>query len=243
MKVACCAMLTGLAAGSAIADDHAAPFEEATVLLQLNDTDGDLGFHLRLDGDPWRRVTIEGPDGRRLYDVRLRGELRRQGLTEMTFESAEPTFDELDPDELFERFPEGEYRLEGRGFDGERFDSTSELSHLIPAAPANLMVSGMPAPDDCDGGAPEIAPPIVISWDPVETSHATLGEPGEVEVDSYELAVEGESVEYTFNVEDDITSIALAMEALPSGEEVKYQVLVREADGNESSAESCFIVM
>ena len=27
------------------------PFEEAQVLMQLKDTDGDLGFHARIDGD------------------------------------------------------------------------------------------------------------------------------------------------------------------------------------------------
>ncbi len=34
------------------------PFADAQVLLQLDDTDGDLGFHARIDGEPWKRVTI-----------------------------------------------------------------------------------------------------------------------------------------------------------------------------------------
>ena len=225
-------------------DEDEIPFAEAQVLVQLNDTDGDLGFHARIDGDAWKRVTIESPSGRKLLNIRLRGKLRRQGLTELAFESAEPTFDELPPGVFFRRFPEGEYEIEGRGLDGSEMESTSILSHLIPAAPGNLRVSGDPAPATCDGTIPipVASEPIIIAWDAVVSSHAELGRSGDVEVDSYELAVEGDSVDYTVNVEADVTEVELAMGALPSGEQIKYQVLVREAEGNESSSESCFIV-
>ena len=222
-------------------DDDEIEFEEAQVLLQLNDTDGDLGFHARIDGEPWKRVIIESPNEKILFDLRLRRALRRQGLTEFSFESAEPTFDELDPDVFFRRFPEGDYEIEGKGFEGVEYESVSTLSHLIPAAPDNLVVSGVPAPADCDGVIPAVAAPIVISWDEVDSHHDELGRAGDVEVDSYEVAVEAETVEYTINVEADVTEVTLAAGAIPSGEEVKYQVLVREAEGNESSSESCFI--
>jgi hypothetical protein len=211
--------MTIVAASPAWADDDdEIEFEEAQVLLQLNDTDGDLGFHARIDGEPWKRVTIESPKEQILFDVRLRRALRRQGLTELAFESAEPTFDELDPDVFFSRFPEGDYEIEGKGFDGVEYESVSTLSHLIPAAA-----------------------PIVIAWDEVDSHHDELGRAGDVEVDSYEVAVEAETVDYEINIEADVTSVTLAAGAIPAGEEVKYQVLVREAEGNESSAESCFI--
>jgi hypothetical protein len=217
------------------------PFAEAQVLIQLNDTDGDLGFHARIDGEPWKRVIIEGPNEEILFDVRLRRALRRQGLTEFAFESAEPTFDELDPEVFFRRFPEGDYEIEGKGFGGVEYESTSYLSHLIPAAPDNLHVSGVPAPEDCDGVIPVATSPIVIAWDEVDSSHDELGRAGDVDIDSYEVAVEAETVDYTIDVEGDVTEVELATGAVPSGEEVKYQVLVREAEGNESSSESCFI--
>lgn len=239
--VALCGLALIAALAAAAHAEEELPFAEAQVLLQLNDTDGDLGFHARIDGEPWKRLVIESPDEVVLFDLRLRSSLRRQGLTEIAFESAEPTFDELDPEVFFRRFPEGEYEIEGIGFDGVEYESISELSHLIPAAPANLAVSGTPAPEDCDGDIPLALDPIVISWDPVTDSHPTLGEPGEIEVDSYEVAIEAESVDYTIDVEADVTSVTLASGAIPSGEEVKYQVLVREGEGNETSSESCFI--
>lgn len=222
-------------------DDDELPFAVADVLIQLNDTDGDLGFHARIDGDPWKRVIIENPRERVLFDVRLRGQLRRQGLTELSFESAEPTFDELSPDVFFKRFPEGVYEIEGRGFDGVEYESESVFSHLIPAAPNGLSVSGVPAPEDCDLDIPTVSEPIVISWDAVVSSHPDLGSSGDIEVDSYEVSVEGESADFLAEVGPDVTQFALASGAFESGEEVKYQVLVREAQGNETSSESCFI--
>jgi len=233
-------------AGAAWADDDESdegeiPFAEAQVLVQLNDADGDLGFHARIDGDAWKRLTIESPSGKTLLKVNLRGSLRRQGLTEFAFESAEPTFDVLPPSVFFDRFPEGEYEIEGVGVDGAEIESVSTLSHLIPAAPTNLSVSGVPAPPDCDGALPIVSDPIVIAWDPVFSSHAELGRPGDIEVESYEIAVEGETVDYSVNVPADQTELVLASGAIPPGEEVKYQILVREAEGNETSNESCFI--
>ena len=238
------AALTIIVASPAWAEDEdedELEFAEAQVLLQLNDTDGDLGFHARIDGEPWKRVTIESPDEQILFDVRLRRALRQQGLTELAFESAEPTFDELDPETFFARFPEGDYEISGKGFEGAEYESTSTLSHLIPAAPDNLVVSGVPASDDCDVFIPAVPSPVVISWDEVVSHHDELGRAGDIEVDSYEVAIEAETVDYQINVEADVTEVTLAAGAIPSGEEVKYQVLVREAEGYESSAESCFI--
>ena len=57
---------------------------------------------------------IEDQNERRILSINVRSRLRRQGLTELFFESAEPPFDELSPEEFFARFPEGTYEVEGR---------------------------------------------------------------------------------------------------------------------------------
>jgi hypothetical protein len=41
-------------------DEDEEPFEEAYLYFELNDTDGDLGIHGKVDGDAWKRVKIEG---------------------------------------------------------------------------------------------------------------------------------------------------------------------------------------
>ena len=94
-------------------DEAEIPFDVATLYFELNNTDGDLGFHGLIDGDAWKRLEIENPKERRLLNVFVQSRLRRQGLTEFFFESAEPTFDELAPKKFFRRFPEGEYEISG----------------------------------------------------------------------------------------------------------------------------------
>ena len=87
-------------------------FPVAELFFELNDTDGDLGIHADIDGGPWTSMLIEGPDDRPLLNIVSSGRLRAQGMTQLAFESAEPSFDELDPSNFFRRFPEGKYEIE-----------------------------------------------------------------------------------------------------------------------------------
>ena len=186
----------------AMADDDEDPFDEARLFFELNDTDGDLGIHGKIDGDEWKYLEIEDPRDRKMLNIWVRGRLRRQGLTELFFESAEPTFDELDPEKFFRRFPEGEYDIEGYTLDGEERESEVYLSHVIPAAPDGVTLNGRPAPEDCDAELPVIdaSGGVTISWDQVDESHAAkwagdpdkiaLGEDGEIVLRYYEVVVE-----------------------------------------------------
>jgi len=40
-------------------DDDEIPFDEAQLFFELNNTDGDLGIHALIDGEAWKRLTIE----------------------------------------------------------------------------------------------------------------------------------------------------------------------------------------
>ena len=119
--------------------------DEAYLYFELNDTDGDLGLHGKADGDAWKRMKIEGPEGpneRTILKIKAKSGLRRQGLTELFFESSEPTFDELDPEVFFNRFPEGLYEWEGKTIDNEEIEGEVYLSQIIPAAPVVASVGG-----------------------------------------------------------------------------------------------------
>ena len=100
------------------AEDDGIPFSEAHLFFELNNTDGDLGIHALIDGDAWKKLEIEDPRERKMLDVRVSGRLQKQGLTEIFFESAEPTFDELSPQKFFRRFKEGIYEIEGKTLEG-----------------------------------------------------------------------------------------------------------------------------
>ena len=92
------------------------------------------------------------PEDRVLLAVSNEGRLGLQGLTELFFESAEPNFDDLSAAEFFARFPEGEYEIEGLTLAGQSLESVSGFTHVMPAPPANITISGKEAPAECEEG-------------------------------------------------------------------------------------------
>ena len=81
-KLIACAGAAGLLATPVIAEDHdedEIEFDVAEIFFELNNTDGDLGIHSLIDGEPWKRLKIEDPNERRMLGVGVRGRLRRQG--------------------------------------------------------------------------------------------------------------------------------------------------------------------
>ncbi len=256
-----------LGAAPALAEEHEdeLEFDVTEIFFELNDTDGDLGIHALIDGDPWKRLKIEGPDERNLLDVKLRRGLRQQGLTEFFFESAEPTFDELDPADFFARFPEGEYEAEGVTIEGEEIEGETEVTHLMPA-PAEVTVNGEPLAEVCDDEDPDYDAteidvddlPIVIAWDDVTMSHPDADGPGAgvqppeaVTIVNYEVVVEteievnGEEFETKFSVilPPEETSMTVPDEFIAQAEEFKYEVLAREESYNQTAIESCFVLV
>lgn len=239
-------------------DEDEVPFDVAEVFFELNNTDGDLGIHALIDGDPWKRLSIEGQNDRKLLNVFVRSRLRRQGLTEFFFESAEPTFDELAPETFFRRFPAGEYDVEGLTLDGEELESEVEVTHRMPAPPAPT-VNGEPMALQCDDEEPgydatELSGPITISWPAVTNSHPTLGSPKDAPglvVYNYEVVVEadlegpdGEEFTTVFStiLPPDIRTVSIPQEFILQSDEWKYEVLVREESWNQTAVESCFLV-
>jgi hypothetical protein len=258
--VCLCGVSAALLAVPAIADDHEEELEwdVAEVFFELNNTDGDLGIHALIDGEPWKRLQVEDADERRIFGAALRGRLRRQGLTEFFFESAEPTFDELAPEIFFARFPEGTYEVEGISLDGIEIESEVEITHAMPAPPVPT-VNGIPAADQCDDEEPGYNAPLieadeyVIAWDAVTMTHPELGDPqgapGLVVV-NYEVVVEtevetpdGEEFETVFSVilPPDVTEMTIPEEFMDQSDTFKYEVLVREESWNQTATESCFL--
>jgi hypothetical protein len=248
-------------------DEDEIPYSEAEIFFELNNTDGDLGIHALIDGDPWDHMEIEDPRERRMLNVRVSGRLRRQGLTEIFFESAEPTFDELSPKRFFRRFPAGTYEVEGRTLEGDELESEMLLTHVIPAPPEGIMLNGTDDPlkeEQCDEDSDEFLPPLValsddgtvtISWQEVATSHPDvndgpgvgLGEVVNVEIHNYEAVVEVEDDDDFTSVMHVIlppkqTSVSIPREFLELGEEFKYEILAREESFNQTATESCFVL-
>ncbi len=226
-------------------DEAEEEFDEASIFFELNHTDGDLGIHAMIDGDAWKLLSIENPRDREELVISLSGSLRKQGLTELFFESAEPPFNELSPTAFFRRFPQGEYEIEGITIEGDELESTVEVTHLLPAPAGDLRVNGVLLPANCDVvPLPLIAGPFEVTWAEPTMSHPTIGRTGEsIVVDRSELVVEREEPEplaLDFKLPPGVTAVEIPDGLTASGEIIKVEVLVREEGGNQTAVESCF---
>lgn len=225
------------------AGENEIPFDVANVFVQLNDTDGDLGFHAQIDGDAWTLLKIKDPNAVVLFEIRNTGPLRQQGLTELSFESAEPPFDELSPELFFDRFPEGEYEISGLTIGGNQMKSTADFTHVMPAPPKILN----PASLDCDAPTVVKVGPVTIAWEAVTTSHPKIGKDDpNIEIVGYEITVErmepAPTIIHDIQLPPSVTELKVPEAFLALGTAFKFQVLVSSASGNQTSAESCFEV-
>ena len=260
-KLCLSAGLATLLLAPAFADDHdedEIPWDVAEVFFELNNTDGDLGIHALVDGEAWKRLQIFDHNERRMLGVSARGRLRRQGVTEIFFESAEPTFDDLPPAVFFNRFPEGTYEVEGRTLEGDELESETEITHAMPAPPEPT-VNGIAAAQQCDDEEPGYDAPVidaedyVIAWDSVTRTHPTLGHPMDapgLEIVNYQVVVEtdletpdGDEFTTIFSVilPPDVTEMTIPAEFMDQADEFKYEVLAREGSWNQTAIESCFL--
>jgi hypothetical protein len=224
-------------------------FEVVQIYFELNDTDGDLGIHGLIDGDDWKRLEIEGPGDRELMNIWLRNGLRRQGLTELFFESSEPTFDELSPAQFLQRFPQGKYEVAAITVDGEEFEEEVRLSHVLAGPPQNVRVNGQPGAENCDGDLPVVSEPVTIDWDPVTTSHPTIGTPNvAVNVMQYQFVCEieregrtPEAIAFVVDLPRNRTQFTCPEEFTSlSDDEVKYEIITKLGNNNQTAVESCF---
>ncbi|NNC65343.1 MAG: hypothetical protein HKN84_11205 [Gammaproteobacteria bacterium] len=218
-----------LASGANVvtATEPCGSFGECKVIVEINSTDGDIGFHWLADGDDLLRTTIRDPDWRAVYTNRARGPLREQTLTETFGESAEPFCreslkeDEDDRVVTLEEFRElwrdGPYYFIGLDSEREFLFGTTELTYFLPAAPENLTVAGG-----------------IVSWAPGSTlgecaSEAELTElvsegvlpihPMHVPLESWEVVLEledGSNRKFSVQLPPAQTSVTLPAEFISS---------------------------
>lgn len=232
-------------------DDDELEYEEAFLYFELNDTDGDLGLHGKVDGDGWKKVRIESPNGRKILELKVKSGLKRQGMTELFFESSEPCFPEtcedsddvsLEPDVFFARFPEGLYEWEGKTLDKEEIEGEVYLSHRIPAAPVVKKVGDADKPEEAGEcwGKPS-GDDVTIKWKKVKKTHASLGSEtnkplGGNSVLYYEFVAEIDDTDnkMTAVVPPDTTAWTIPAEFLDlvgNAGEVKFEIIVRVETG------------
>ena len=139
---------TAIATATEPCDD----FGECKALIEINASDGDIGFHFLMDGDDLLRAMLRDPNGAKVFQDQAKGPLTEQKLTETFAESAEPLCWE-DPEaeedeeivtleEFLDRWTAGTYVFSGMGDEGEMSEGTTDLTYMLPAAPADVDFDG-----------------------------------------------------------------------------------------------------
>jgi hypothetical protein len=221
----------------------AAELSQTELFFELNNSAGDLGFHGNIDGGPYVELEIHDPNELTIGRLGAYGRLAKQGLTQLAFESAEPPFSQLSPRAFLKRFPEGEYEIVAETAAGEILEGEVTLSHVMANVASNITVAGVRAAPNCDSPVlPVVSEPVVIHWDPVTTSHPTIGKRGPVIIDKYQFFVEREGVKLAVDLPPDVTEFEVPSSILALGDSFKFEIIARTSTGNNTATESCFLV-
>ena len=201
--------------------------EDATTIIEVNDTDGDAGLQVFLDGEPWKSMKVARPGGKRILNVKTKGRLNRLGLTELFSESHEPEFKEMPLEKFKQKFPKGKYTFSGRTVEGDKLVGKATLSHDTPDGPEIIAPAA-------DATVPE--DDAVARWAPVPG-------PG-IDVDGYRVIVEREDPLRVFNADlpASQTSVTIPSEFLEPGTEYKLEIQTIEKSGNQTISEIAFRV-
>lgn len=204
------------------------PLATAKIIIEFNATGQDVGIQIFLDGEPWKRLKILNPAGRKIFVVKGKGSVKRLGLTELFFESEEPSLDELTLDELLALFPEGVYRFVGRTVEGEKLKGTAMLAHDIPDGPV-VVSPAVGATVDPDN--------TMVTWNEVTT-------PAGIEIGGYQVIVVREQPlpqrEFVVDLPASATSVKVPPEFLEAGADYLLEVLAVEVSGNQTITEVSF---
>ena len=152
LATAVAVVFMGAGVTAATATEPCGDFGECKALIEINASDGDIGFHFLMDGDDLNSARIHDPNGVKVFEDYAKGPMRDQKLTETFTESAEPLcFDPLydtDPDnddedfvtleEFQDRWADGTYVFTGSSDGGEKSEGETELTYELPAAPTDV---------------------------------------------------------------------------------------------------------
>ena len=197
-------------------------FAITKIFFEFNSSANDLGVHVFLDGEGWKTLTIVNPAGTTIFEVTGKGPYAKLGLTELFFEGAEPSLNDVPLEVLLALFPEGKYRFRGKTVEGDDIEGTGTLSHAIPAGPSHVSAGLGPGNS------------LVIRWDAV--TGPPKGFPDRpIRIVGYQVIVGA----FQVTVPPTTTSVTVSpefVESLDLGPQ-PFEVLAIEASGNQSITE------
>ena len=219
------ALALGGTASESLAAQPPVPLKIDNIYWEYNDSANDLGVHVTMDGENWKRLKIVNPKGKTIFNVEGKVAYKNLGMTELFFEGAEPNLGDFPLADLLALFPEGNYTFTGRYVDGVEILDTDLLSYAIPDGPVVAAAMG-------PGNS------LVISWEAV-----TSVPPGfpqrplnivayQVIVSKYLVTVPATTLSLTISPEF-VASLAPGVQP--------FEVLAIEASGNQTLTEGTFV--
>jgi len=210
--------------------------EDATIIVEVNATDGDAGFQIFLDGEGWKNISIYDPNWRQIFDVKTKGGVKKiGGGTELFLETAEPEYGDLDElQDLLDLLPPGDYRFYGRTVEGDWLRGEATLTHVIPAGPVITSPEEGAVVLDTSTG-------VDVEWEAV-TSTIILPEGATLNIVGYQVIVDDEESGNSFEVTvpDDVTAVTVPNQFFKPNTPYKFEVLAIEESGNQTIMESFF---
>ncbi len=198
--------------------------DETAIYIEINDTDGDAGIQVFLDGEQWDTMEVLAPNGTTVMGVAADGGIALQGITELFIESAEPSFDEQPLEEFLALFPAGVYRFRGRTTDGASLRGSARLTHNLPDAPEILSPEEESTVDRANA---------IIEWAPVSG------------IRSYEVVLETDEPQlrvFRIDMGRNQTSFQVPPQFLRRAGTYKVEVIAIERSGNRTISEVEFEV-
>ncbi len=206
----------------------AIPLSAKAIFFEINDTDGDAGIQIFLDADGWDSMQVRDPNGNVVLSILGEGGVGAQGITELFFESAEPSFEEQPLEDFLALVPEGFYQFRGTTTEGRRLRGSARLTHALPDAP--VILSPEEEEEDVDPDD------TVVEWE-------TVPDPPGSRIMGYIVVVEkdeGRLETFTVNLPRGATSVTVPPEFMRPGTAYKAEVLAVEKSGNKTITEHEF---
>ena len=190
------------------------PFEVAQAFFELNSTFNDMGFQVFLDDVGWDHVSLTDPQGNTVFGIHAEQGRGKLGITELHFESEEPS-----PAELKPKFPPGRYTFHGQTVDGTPLVSAVDLTQRMPPAPNFSPRNGKLTDKNS----------TVVRWDA----------PGANQV---EVIIEQDELGHSLDVvvSGSTSSLSVPPQFLRVGREYKIELQSVANNGNRTIAESTF---
>ena len=210
----------------------------AKLIIEFNATDEDMGVHGAFDDSGWSELCVFDPNGRLILNVQPQSQLKDLTMAGIFFESREPELDEFSYEDLQANFPEGEYTVQAKSYDGTILTGTAVFSHEVPEQPT---ITYPPLADEAEVADEAVVPTadLVIEWEAV--TQTISGDA--VAITGYEVIITQEEFEdpngfsrpiFDVHVGPEQTSLSVPAEFLQPDTIYELEVLALEESGNQT---------